>query len=174
MTLSAALTPGTLEVLASTPATLRALLASLPDAAVRRAGDEGWSAHDVLAHLASRQGEALGGRLHAIVEQDNPLIASIGEEDALERSGFRQRSLAELLDGFASERAEIMAWVRTIPPASLTRTGRHEEAGIITAADILHHFAFHDLLHTRQICTLIEAPIEANRGAMGAAFPADS
>jgi hypothetical protein len=37
--------------------------------------------------------------------------------------------------------------------------------------EILHHVAFHDLLHVRQIAALIEAPLDTGRGPMGESFP---
>jgi hypothetical protein len=38
-------------------------------------------------------------------------------------------------------------------------------------AHIVHHVAYHDLLHVRQVATLISAPLDAERGPMGESFP---
>ena len=77
----------------------------------------------------------------------------------------------ELLDLFEQERADAVAWVKALPAGSLARGGRHEVAGRITVADQLNHFAYHDLAHIRQICSLLTPRVERARGAMGDAFP---
>ena len=74
--------------------------------------------------------------------------------------------LAELLDAFAAQRALSMDLLRGLREGDLARRGRHSVAGDLTVADIVHHKAFHDLLHVRQICELIGARIEAKLGAM--------
>lgn len=155
-----------INVLAATPATLRALLAGLDEVALTVPGAEGWSARDVVAHVASLDPFTLRGRITAMIEQENPVIPGIDEEETLNASGLRGRPLAELLDAFAAQRALSMDLLRGLREGDLTRRGRHSVAGDLTVADIVHHKAFHDLLHTRQIISLIEAPIEAARGAM--------
>src|SRR5207237_116945 len=71
------LTAGTIDVLASTPATLRALLLSLPNEIVETPGAEGWSPRDVVAHLLARHDDALVGRVRAMLDQDDPVIPDI-------------------------------------------------------------------------------------------------
>ncbi len=155
-----------LNVLATTPATLRALLAGLDEAALTAPGAEGWSVCDVVAHVASLDPFTLRGRITAMIEQDNPGIPGVDEKETLNASGLRGRPLAELLDAFAAQRALSMDLLRGLRERDLARRGRHSVAGDLTVADIVHHKAFHDLLHVRQIVSLIEAPIEAARGAM--------
>ena len=160
-----------IEVLESSPATLRALLGTMPEAAARAAGPEGWSPADVLAHLISVQQPALVERIRLIVEEDEPPIPNVDEDEALASSGLRGKPIAELLDRFESERRGAMAWVKGLAPESFARGGRHEVAGRITAADQLNHFAYHDLAHIRQIVSLLIPRLERARGAMGDSFP---
>lgn len=154
------------RVLAATPATLRALLTGIDDAAVTTPGPEGWSVLDVVAHVTSVDPFTLRDRITAMIEQDNPVIPGIDEEETLNASGLRGQPLAELLEAFAAQRALSMELVRGLRESDFTRRGRHSVAGELSVADIVHHKAFHDLLHVRQIASLIEAPIEAARGAM--------
>jgi DinB family protein len=163
------LAAGTIDVLASTPATLRALLVGMPRDAVEQPGPEGWSARDVVAHLLARHDDALVGRVRAMLDQDDPSIPDIPDETGLD--ALRGRPVAELCDEFASRRAEATAWLRTLTDEQLARGGRHEIAGAITIADVLHHLAYHDLVHLAQAARLIAAPMERRRGAIGAAFP---
>ena len=158
--------PAALDVLASTPATLRALLGGLPETAVSAAGDEGWSPKDVLAHLLSLNGPALLDRVRPIMELDEPPIPNVDEAEVLERSGLRLLPVATLLDDFARRRADAVAWLRGLPPPALSRSGVHSTAGRVTVANLIHHLAWHDLLHVSQVCRLLAAPIDERRGAM--------
>jgi len=160
------LLPAALDVLASTPATLRGLLGAMPESAVSAPGDEGWSPKDVLAHLASLNGPALVDRVGPILEQDEPPIPNIDEATVLERSGLRTLPITAVLDDFARQRAEAVAWLHGLPPSALSRCGVHSVAGRASVADLIHHVAWHDLLHVEQICRLLAAPLHERRGAM--------
>ncbi len=155
-----------LDVLAATPATLRALLGGLSAELTSAPADEGWSPHDVVAHLASLDPLTLIGRVRAIVEQDQPVLDSIDEHDVLEGSGLRGRPLADVLNDMARTRTTALAWLRALPPESLARTGRHAEVGPLSAAEIVHHKAWHDLLHVQQICRMLSLPLDAGSGGM--------
>lgn len=160
-----------LDVLASTPKTLRALLGALPESVVSEPGSEGWSARDVVAHLLSVQGPALAQRVRLMLEDDRPTVPNVDEEAVLASSGLRERPVGELLDRFEHERGEVVVWLRGLPAGAFGRSGRHEIAGEITAADQVNHFAYHDLLHIRQVVSLLIPRLERARGAMGEAFP---
>jgi hypothetical protein len=163
--------PTSFEVLESTPSTLRALLGAIPEHVASEPGDEGWSPSDVLAHLISVQQPALVERIRLIVENDEPAVPNIDEDEALASSGLRGKPVAELLDRFERERTEALAWLKGLPTESFARRGQHEIAGRITAADALNHDAYHDLLHIRQIVSLLIPRLEQSRGAMGDSFP---
>jgi hypothetical protein len=160
------LTPGTLEILDATPTTLRAMLAHVPQQCVDAPGAEGWSPKDVVVHVASRQRPAFIGRLRLIVEQDAPLLPDIPDDDIPGGYALRDQPLAAILDELADVRLEAMALVRSLTGEQLARTGRHETAGNVSAADIIHHIAYHDLVHIAQINGLLRDPIDRARGAM--------
>jgi hypothetical protein len=162
----AALAPAALDVLEQTPAVLRSILAPLPAGVAEAPGAEGWSPHDVVAHLASLTGPTFVDRVTLMLEQDDPLVPGVDEHEVLEASGLRRTPLGALLDGFAAHRAEAVAWARRITPGQLARTGRHEVAGPLTVAEVINHKAWHDLMHIRQALTLIGEPLDAGRGAM--------
>lgn len=166
------LAPSTLDVLAATPSTLRALVGGLPDHVVTMPGPEGWSPRDVVAHLASIQGPALVDRIDAILASDTPDVPNIDEDRALADSGLHDRELREVLMLFEKERASAVERLRSLNADDLERRGRHELAGALSVCDVIHHMAYHDLSHVRQIAALLEHPIEAMRGAMRTAFPA--
>jgi hypothetical protein len=163
--------PSTVITLERTPSVLHAMLDGLPDEVATRAGDGGWSARDVVAHLLSVHRAANLQRVRWMLDADDPFIANIDEEQVLEASGMRAWPIERLLDEFAGERGEAMAMVRALTPEQMTRTGRHEIAGTIRIVDILHHVAYHDLLHIAQIARLLLEPLDEARGGMAAGFP---
>ena len=160
------LLPAALDVFASTPSTLRALLARLPEEAISAPGAEGWSAKDVVAHLVSLYGPTLVGRVRPILEHDEPPLPNADEAAILEASGLRRKPLAELLDELERQRVEAVAWLRGLSDEQLRRVGIHSAAGRVTVADLIHHKAWHDLLHIEQVCRLIAGPLDERRGAM--------
>jgi hypothetical protein len=161
-----ALLPAALDVFASTPATLRALLGGIPEGVASTPGDEGWSAKDIVAHLVSLHGPTLIDRITPILERDEPPIANVDEAAILESSGLRGKPLAELLDRLERNRREAVAWLGGLSGEQLRRAGVHSSVGRVTVADLIHHKAWHDLLHIQQACRLIAAPLDGRRGAM--------
>ncbi len=155
-----------LDVFASTPATLRALLATLPDEITSAPADEGWSPRDVVVHLASLDPLTMVGRVRAIVEQDAPVLPEIDEHEVLEQSGLRSLPIAEVLDRMTRQRAEAFPWLRGLTPPQLARVGKHAGVGELSAGAIIHHKGWHDLLHIQQICRMLAIPLDAGSGAM--------
>ena len=155
-----------LDIYASTPATLQALLAGLADDVTSRPADEDWSPRDVVVHLTSLDPFSMVGRVRAILEQDDPIIPDLDEQEVLERSGLRDRPLDDVLDQMARQRADALVWLRALTPAQLARAGRHSAAGPLSAGDIIHHKAWHDLQHIQQICRMLSGPLDAGSGAM--------
>jgi uncharacterized damage-inducible protein DinB len=162
----AELVPGTLEALDATPSTLRAMLASLPSECVEMRGQEGWSARDVVVHLASRQRAALAGRLGMMLDEDCPSLPGIPHEKTVQAYALKDAPLLDILDDHAIARGEAMELVRSLTPEQLGRTAKQGVAGIVSVTDIVHHIAYHDLIHIAQINALLREPIDKARGAM--------
>jgi hypothetical protein len=156
---------GAIAVLASTPGVMRQMLAALPDDLVATPGREGWSARDVVAHSCARQGPAIVGRIQAILAADGAAIPDV-PDDLMDVAPYRARPLEELLADFERGRAEAVATVESVTPAQLGRRGIHSGVGELTIAEIIHHVAYHDLVHITQAARLAGAPLERLRGAM--------
>ena len=155
-----------LDVLAATPATLRGMLAGLPDAAVIAPADGDWSARDVVAHLTSLHPLTLVGRVRLLLDEDEPAITAIDEQQVLDESGLRSRPIGEILDEMARGRKDTDAWLRALTPVELARTGRHSIIGALSVGEIIHHKAWHDLQHAQQIARMLSGPLDAGSGGM--------
>lgn len=165
--------PLVFETLARTPRILRATLANMPDDIVAAPDADGWSPKDVVAHLLSIHLAANVQRARLILDNDDPVIPGVDEVATLESSGMRAWPLARLLDEYEAARDDALSWLRPLNDAQLARSGRHAIVGVITSADVLHHIAYHDEVHIKQIISMLAAPLEVRRGAMRAAMPAD-
>ncbi len=141
------------QVLRQTPGLLRSLLANATaeDLDWQPAADR-WSISMVLAHLADVERKAMISRLRAIAEQDSPLLP-VYDQLQLFRSSKKFDGPRELA-GFEQERSKMLAWLETVPGSIGSRTGRHEELGVISFRELLNEFVFHDLGHIRQIIEL--------------------
>lgn len=143
-----------LPTLERTPGVLRALLAGLPDVAVRgNYGPGTWSAYEVVGHLII--GERLDWipRARIILEHGTARAFDPFPHDATIRPDSG-RSLARLLDEFESLRLESLRALaaKNLCDADLGRRGLHPALGEVTLGQLLTTCAAHDLHHIRQAC----------------------
>ena len=160
------LAPGARAILGGTPAALRALLEDAPAELLAEPLDEDWSVADVIAHLIVIDRRALRERIEGMLASDDPEVLDVDETESLASSGLRGRPALELLATFEPQRAGTLAWLDGLSGPDLDRGGRHEQVGSITAADVVHHMAYHDALHLAQIARMLAGPAEAARGNM--------
>lgn len=147
----------TLALLARTPATLNALLRDLPVLWTQRnEGDGTWTVQAVVAHLVDAD------RVNWIPRARH--ILAFGDSRPFEpfnRAGGEQagkeRSLGELLDEFARQRAEKLADLRALAldPRDFNRRGKHPALGAVTLSQLLAAWAAHDLTHLHQITRIM-------------------
>lgn len=143
-----------LPLLERTPLVVRALLSSLPQEWTHCAYGQGtWSAHEVVGHLIFGEQTDWMPRIRIILKHgvSRPL-------DPFDRNGHaqlcRDRTLAELLDIFATLRAENLIELKSIglTPADFSRKGMHPALGEVTLGQLLATWVVHDLNHIAQIC----------------------
>ncbi len=150
-----------LAILAGTPEALRALAPAA--GASRDAG--GWGLQHIVAHLLDVNRFVFIARIRRMVEEDNPSIPPIDPGGRIEAGGYLARELESVLDQFAETRATDIAWVRSLSPADLARTGTHTEAGVISAGEIAHFWAYHDLTHLKQAAAILQSGLIPHIGA---------
>jgi hypothetical protein len=147
----------TVSLLARTPAVLDALLRDLPEAwTLRNEGENTWSAFDVVGHLI--HGERTDWMPRA------RMILQFGEGQTFEpfdrfaqRRESQGKSMGQLLDEFASLRAENLNQLRALnlQQKDLELRGRHPALGAVTLSQLLATWAAHDLTHLHQISRVL-------------------
>jgi hypothetical protein len=144
-------------ILEHTPATLRALLTGLPDEWTRsNEGPSTWSPHEVVAHLINGERTDWIPRARLILAGDRT-----AKFVPFNREGFfvegRARPLPELLDLFATLRAESLAALdgMRIGERELNLTAQHPGLGEVTMRQLLSAWVVHDLGHIVQVSRVL-------------------
>ncbi len=156
--------PNTFAVLTATPATLRALLADYSEAELRAPVDDGWSVRHCVAHILDVDDVIGTGRIARIVAEDRPFIRSIDPAARMNERGLLDRDVASLLDELARTRPGRVAAVAALTATDLGREGAHDEAGTISVSDLIHQWAYHDLMHIQQALTILQSPFVERMG----------
>jgi hypothetical protein len=146
-----------LAILEATPAVLRELVAGLPGEIVAANLDRDWSIKRIVAHMADVDDTAFASRLRRIVEEDAPQLPSIDPLARLDAMDWPSHSVGSLLDSLRDGRATSTGWLRGLPDEALQRRGRHDAAGELTASNLLHYWAYHDLAHLRGIQRMVQS-----------------
>jgi hypothetical protein len=157
--------PTALALIGSTPATLRALLGSLPSEVVLAPNPEGWSLKDIVAHLHDAESIAFSERIQRMLDEERPFVHSIDPPARLIAGGYSQRGLSELLDDLDRRRAEHVQWLTSLTALQLQRVGEHDRVGEISVGEVAHQWAAHDMAHLRQIEFMLQthlAPLMGN------------
>jgi hypothetical protein len=74
------------------------------------------------------------------------------------------RDVAGIIDEFARLRPAEVEAIRALTSDQLARPGDHDEAGEITVSDLVHQWAYYDLMHLKQAQSIPQAPLVARMG----------
>lgn len=141
-----------IQVLERTPLSFRALLGGLTEAwTTPNEGPETFSAFDNLGHLIHGERTDWIPRARLILEQGANRRFESFDRFAQYRES-RGKTLAELLDEFASLRAENLSTLRgwNLSEQQLALEGEHPSLGPVTLSQLLATWVAHDLGHLAQ------------------------
>ncbi len=162
-----------LPILRRTPTTLRALLEGLPETWTRATeGPKTWSPFDVVGHLIHGERTDWLPRVeHLLKHGDAVAFPPFDREAMFEQS--RGRTLAELLDEFASLRAASLQRLEILglTEADFARRGRHPEFGVVTLGQHLATWVAHDLSHIAQVVRVMGRQYSEAVGPWGTYLP---
>jgi len=141
-----------IEILGSTPEKIRREISGLsPRQLKARPAPDKWSIQEILAHLDDVEELGMRARVAVMIEQEEPSLPPFDQERRAIEQKYDQRDPLGTLDHFARQRKANVKWLRTLKPAQLRRKGHHQAVGEITAGEMIHEWAFHDLGHLKQI-----------------------
>lgn len=143
----------TVEVLARTPATLRALLGGASDFWVRRNyGEATFSPFDVVGHLIEAEKHNWIPRARHILEHGDTRPFPPFDRYAMYEAN-KGRRIDELLHEFDRRRRESLAafGALNLTPDQLATPGLHPDLGRVTLSNLIATWVVHDLGHPHQI-----------------------
>jgi hypothetical protein len=123
-----------------------------------------WSANECLGHIIEADRRGFGGRIRRILAENG--VAEVGWDQiavAAERRDH-ERSVAAILEEFASVRDPGIALVESLEPGQLDRWAIHDRVGRVTVQELLHEWVFHDRNHLRQMLANTQARAWAAMG----------
>lgn len=141
-----------IAVLERTPATLRALLAGLPDRwTTTNEGPETFSPYDNVGHLIHGERADWIPRVRIILAQTANRRFEPYDRFAQIRES-QGKGLANLLDEFAQLRAENLVTLRdwNLSDREFALEGEHPQLGTVTLRQLLATWVAHDLGHLAQ------------------------
>jgi hypothetical protein len=139
--------------------------AELPrETILRPFGEEGWSIKDLLAHLA--MAESVNVKFaKMMVTKDSPaqlkeLAADypdfpgefgLDKFNAWMTERWRAKSLDEIFAALDATRVDTLAWLETLSPAQLERSGEHAVWGKLSVKGVFRILVLHDKTHRGDI-----------------------
>ena len=163
--------PTIADLLAATATAVAAELAGLGTAAGWRPAPGEWSANECVGHLIEAERRGFAGRIQRIIDSahgDRPhLPPDLESWDPPAVAEARRDHLCdprELVDEFASLRADGVALVRTLTEDDLARSGIHPDVGPLRVDELLGEWVHHDRNHVRQLLAGTQARVWGQMG----------
>ncbi|TVQ30262.1 MAG: DinB family protein [Phycisphaeraceae bacterium] len=114
--------------------------------------DGAWSILEIVRHLGDEEVEDFRARLQSTLRDPAAPWTPIDPEGAARERRYNDGDLGEALSRFERERADSVAWLRSLGDGvDWSVAHEHPKLGPITAASLLASWAAHDALHLRQI-----------------------
>jgi hypothetical protein len=143
-----------LTMLASTPPRLAALTAGRDPAQLQTpATPAEWSANEVLAHMRACA-DMWGNCIGAMITQDRPTLRAVNPRTWIKQTDYREQEFQPSLRAFTTQRADLLAVLEPLPPASWARAATITGAGAVLERTVLFYaqwLARHERPHVKQI-----------------------
>lgn len=130
-------------------AVIAALAGADPDELDTTPADGGWSARQVVHHLADSETMATI-RLRRLLAEDDPVIAAYDETGFARRLHY-DRPVEASLELFRAVRAANVGLLEVLSDQEWARAGTHSESGPYSVGDWLEIYAAHGHDHADQI-----------------------
>ncbi len=128
---------------------LTGLVPALRNEQLERSQAEGWTARQVLAHLADHELMA-AARVRLVLSLDRPPLPAYGQEEFTDRFG-RLEPPAVTLERFAVNRMATLRVLEALAPEDWERAGVHPVRGEETLRRTMEYLARHDRGHLAQL-----------------------
>ena len=155
-----------IEILATTPAVLKALLSGIhEDWVMNNEGPETFSPYDVIGHLIYGEKTDWVPRAKIILEFGLSKPFTLWDRFA-QYEESEGKTLQQLLDEFEIVRRENMIWFKSLSltEADLDKKGMHPQLQEVTLRNLLATWVVHDLTHIAQITRVMAKQYKEDMG----------
>ncbi len=143
-----------LELYAAQPGALRAAYAAIPpEARLRPLERDGWTPHQVLAHVRDVELQAFLPRIERILAEEDPALPDFDEGAWMEARYDPAEDHQAILEAFTKARARGSGLLRDLPPEGWNRCGRHPFFGRRTLQWWVEYAVSHAQDHISQLRT---------------------
>jgi hypothetical protein len=124
----------------------------VPADALDRRHPDGWSARQVIHHVADSEAQSYA-RLRRLLAEPDPVIQGYDEAAwaAAPALGYEELPVEHAIAVTAAVRAASLDLVRRLVPVDLERSGRHTESGAYTVRTWLETYVAHPADHADQL-----------------------
>ena len=144
-----------MKTLRATPIVLRALVAEVDEAGLRRRPGPGeWAIIEVVGHLADTEDRALG-RVRRMLAEDNPQLEPFDQEALAVQRRYLDLDLRQELARLEQLRGQHLAVLESLDGQGWERTGQHGEHGAVTVELYESHVAAEEVDHLAQVARLL-------------------
>jgi hypothetical protein len=130
-------------------AAVDAAAAGITEAELDRQPEDGWTARQVIHHVADSESMAYI-RLRRLIAEEEPLIQGYDEPEWARRLHY-ERPVEPSLAVMRAVRAASLQLLESLDAAEWSRTGRHTESGTYSVEAWLEIYASHPHEHADQI-----------------------
>ena len=145
---------GTLAALAEFPQRLEDFFEAVPPRLIRWAPQswegipsESLTALEQLCHVRDIEVDGYQLRFRRLLDEVNPLLASIDGYALMRQRAYAQADADEVLAAFRAARAATVKLLRGLSARQLQRQGTFEEYGPVTVEGLVHYLCSHDQQH---------------------------
>ena len=145
---------GTLSALAEFPERLEDFFKAVPERFIRWAPQswegipsESLTALEQLCHVRDIEVDGYQLRFRRLLDEANPLLASIDGYALVRERAYAQADAGEVLAAFRAARAATIELLRGLSTRQLARQGTFEDYGPVTVEGLAHYLCSHDQQH---------------------------
>jgi hypothetical protein len=148
-----------LTVLTETPQRIAALTVGVPEAVLRAAPVDEWSANDVLAHLRACA-DVWGDNMALMLAENKPTIRAVNPRTWIKSKDYNELKFQRSLGAFTKQRAALLPLLQRLAPRDWSRTCLLLGGGSpleLTVLDYAQRLARHERPHLKQIARAVQA-----------------
>ena len=162
----------TLNALAVFPEQLEAHYAAIPETLVHWAPaswdgvpSEQFTPIEQVCHVRDIEIDGYHVRLHRVLHESNPTLASINSEELAKQRSYATSSAEQALADFRAARTQTVRLISGLTAEQFSRTAVFEGYGPLTLRSLVHYLCSHDQQHLAGLQWLL-GKIEAARAGV--------